>query len=654
MSLFAKEVRLQVSIAALFAVLILPALAGIIAFSYYANDRILRQMSQSFMDRARDDAIASAAALLDPVVSSLRIVAAVEANEPGYFRNDRSADVLYRALQSSPQMDAIYTSFNDGYHRVVTRVDADRRRSDPRIPANANWHMGWIAPYDAMGTAMRVRHRLFYTTWPFVIDQYDVMYSQDVRNMPQYRGAVARRAAAVSEPQINPDTGAPIIAVGYPIERDGLAVGVVSANITMGVLSEFLASHRASPNAVTVIANRLGTVIGHPVPGQAVRREPGRLAVAKISELQDAQIVAAVAERERRGEDRFTFNAPDGREYAALFSPIPGSAAWDWEVAVVAPTDDFVGGLRRTSQLLILVMLAVALLESLMIYSMARVVSRPIESVSAAIEEVRRLRFGGAPPALSRVREIGQLQHALLLLSNALRSFSAFVPVDIVRGLIESGRPLTRGVEHRFISILFSDVEGFTTLAEGLSPQQLSEQTSGYFDTVTSALAEEGATIDKFIGDAVMAFWGAPREVDDHPYRACAAALRASRRMERQNASWLAEGRKPMRTRIGIHCDDVVVGNVGSRQRLSYTVMGDGVNVASRVEGLNKQFGTSICISESVFERVKGRAVVRPLGNTAVKGRKKEIPVFELLGIAGSTDPDLAPPAGVAACSTLS
>jgi adenylate cyclase len=134
------------------------------------------------------------------------------------------------------------------------------------------------------------------------------------------------------------------------------------------------------------------------------------------------------------------------------------------------------------------------------------------------------------------------------------------------------------------------------------------------------------------------------QHVDDHPYRACEAALRASRRMEQLNARWMTEGRKPMRPRFGLHCAEVVVGNVGSRQRLSYTVTDDGVDVASRVEGLNKQFGTLICVSESVVELVKDRVVVRPLGSVAVKDRKKEVMVYELLGIAGSADMELASP----------
>jgi len=200
---------------------------------------------------------------------------------------------------------------------------------------------------------------------------------------------------------------------------------------------------------------------------------------------------------------------------------------------------------------------------------------------------------------------------------------------------------LAPGIEQRFMTIFFSDVEGFTAIAEHLSPQELSDQASRYFESVTSAVVQERGTIDKFIGDSVMAFWGAPTAVDDPVFRACTAALRARHRMKVLNAQWAGEGRRQMRVRFGLHCDDVVVGNVGSLDRLSYTVMGDGVNVASRIEGLNKQFGTSICISESVFKCVADRVDARPLGRIPVKGRESEIMVYELLGISGADEPEL-------------
>jgi adenylate cyclase len=191
------------------------------------------------------------------------------------------------------------------------------------------------------------------------------------------------------------------------------------------------------------------------------------------------------------------------------------------------------------------------------------------------------------------------------------------------------------------MTMLLTDIENFTSISEQLTPQELSTQTSSYFGLVTSAIAGEHGTIDKFIGDSVMAFWGAPQPVDDHVYLACVAALRANGRMRRLNADWSAEGGTPMRVRIGVHCADVVVGNVGSAERLSYTVMGDGVNIASRIEGLNKEFGTSVCIGDSVHAEVGGRLVARPIRRVAVRGRSARIMVYELMGIAGSADPEL-------------
>ena len=639
-----RGTRLQVSISTIFALLILPALAAVIAFSYHENDRNLRELSQTLLDRARDHAVTSVSALLDPVASTLEVVAAVEASQPGFFREDGSSDVLYHALVTADYIDAVYTSFNDGYHRVVTRIDDDRRRSDPRIPATANWHMSWIDPYLPSVSSPRQRHRTFYETWPIPIAKYNVDWKFDLRTLPHYQEAEKTRRVALSNPQINPDTGGPVISVGYPIEVGGLVTGVASANITLGVLSKFLDTHRASPNSITLIAHKLGTVVAHPVVGKGIRKVDGKPQVAKVEELEEPQIVTAVRERARRGEDRFTFEAgPEHTEYVALFSSIPTSVGWQWEVLVVAPTDDFVGGLKRTNRLLTWAAVLLVLVESALIYFMARKISSPIEAVSQTIERTRSLSFGENLPSGSRIREIAQLQRATKLLDNALRSFALFAPVGIVRDLIDSGRPLTPGVEQRFMTILFSDVEGFTSIAENLTPQELSQQTSRYFENVTSAVVQERGTVDKFIGDSVMAFWGAPTAVEDQVLRACTAALRARHRMKVLNAQWAGEGRRQMRVRFGLHYDEVVVGNVGSPDRLSYTVMGDGVNVASRIEGLNKQFGTSICISETVHCHVADRVVARSLGHISVRGRETKIEVYELVGIASANDPELLP-----------
>ena len=165
--------------------------------------------------------------------------------------------------------------------------------------------------------------------------------------------------------------------------------------------------------------------------------------------------------------------------------------------------------------------------------------------------------------------------------------------------------------------------------------QELLLRVSAYLEVVTKAVNEEAGTIDKFIGDGVMAFWGAPALLDDHAMRACFAALRIRQGMKALNARWQEEGLKPLNIRIGIHSDAVLVGNIGSKERMSYTVMGDGVNVAARLEGINKEYGTRICISHAVFKEAGERLCVRPIDDVTVKGRRSRIPIYELLGAIG-------------------
>jgi class 3 adenylate cyclase len=279
--------------------------------------------------------------------------------------------------------------------------------------------------------------------------------------------------------------------------------------------------------------------------------------------------------------------------------------------------------------------------------------AQPIERAAEQIQRIRSLTLDAPERERSRVREIARLQGAVSLLHNALRSFSVFVPVDLVRDLIDSGKPLAPSVEQRFMTVFFSDLENSSTIAETLSPEEFSRQVTMYFESVTEAIALERGTVDKFIGDSVMAFWGAPAPCEDHVWLGCRAALRASNRMRRMNEQWRTEGRPTMRLRVGLHCANVVVGNIGAAQRLSYTVMGDGVNVASRLEGVNKQFGTAICISDSVHEQVAERALVRPIQRLSVKGRVGKFIVYELLGVTGSADPELQPRAGDEARSRL-
>jgi adenylate cyclase len=269
-----------------------------------------------------------------------------------------------------------------------------------------------------------------------------------------------------------------------------------------------------------------------------------------------------------------------------------------------------------------------------MIYAMSVRIARPLEQLAREVNDIEQLKLrDDVSLERSFFFEIDQLTTSIDRMRKAISAFSAFVPVDLVRGLLKSGQKLELGGRSRFLTIMFCDLESFSTLSENSPSQQLLLRVSKYLEISTRCINEEMGTVDKFIGDGVMAFWGAPNTLEDHAYKACAAALKIQEAMDDMNKEWESEGLPPLNVRIGIHSDIVLVGNIGSLERMSYTVMGDGVNVAARLEGINKELGTRICISKTVAREAGERLKLRALNEVTVKGRKSTVEVYELLGL---------------------
>jgi class 3 adenylate cyclase/ABC-type nitrate/sulfonate/bicarbonate transport system substrate-binding protein len=636
-----RRPRLSLIMSLLFIGLSIPVLIFILIYNYNKNSAgmvsilndAVAQTSQAGVERTQD--------LIENTESPLRFLADLAAADPGYFRTEQSNDLLYRALTSGAYIDAAYVSFEDGYHRVVTRIDEDRRRADPRIPVTANWHASYV---DAITFALsRVRHRKFFDIWPNQVGKYDVGTDIDIRTLPGYQSAKTTHTLAVTEPSINPDTGFPIISLRIPIFRGVEFLGCASANITVDVLSRFLDRNRASARSTTFVADRNnGKIIAFPDKQKGVRIENGKLKIATLADIDDPDMREAHRQRVRTGNDRFVLQSPtNGEDLIAAFTSFPSGFGQPWQVVTLTPIDDFVGTLKATNRLMMVIIIGLTMVELFFIYFSASRLSRPVENVSRQLQAIESLNFDTPARPPSNIQEIAKLESAASLLRTSLKSFSSFVPLDVVRQLIKSGIPLTLGVEPRFLTVFFSDLENFSSHSETLAPDDLLVQISTYLEEVSSAILVEGGTVDKFIGDGVMAFWNAPVQRPDHVLRACAAAVRAARRMERVNNAWQAEGRPRIHLRVGLNCANVLVGNIGSSSRLSYTALGDGVNVAARLEGINKLFGTTICISDSIYDHAQADILARPIKRVQVKGRKTEFMIYELLALRKSDDPDL-------------
>jgi adenylate cyclase len=257
-------------------------------------------------------------------------------------------------------------------------------------------------------------------------------------------------------------------------------------------------------------------------------------------------------------------------------------------------------------------------------------VSDPLIRIASEMAAAGDFRLAEAnTPRHSLFREIQMMIDALAKMKGGLRSFARYVPRDLVRAVLASGQDAELSGEVRQLTVYFSDLAGFTTIAESKAPDELVHFLGEYLDDMSTIIAAEHGTVDKYLGDGIMAFWGAPQPIGDHAARACAAALRCQTRL----AEYAARG-TPLHTRIGVATGDVLVGNIGSSERMNYTVMGDTANLASRLESLNKQFGTSLMISEPTFEAARASIVARPLDIVAVKGKSRGVRVYELLALA--------------------
>jgi class 3 adenylate cyclase len=260
-------------------------------------------------------------------------------------------------------------------------------------------------------------------------------------------------------------------------------------------------------------------------------------------------------------------------------------------------------------------------------------VARPLVEVEQELARLRVLDLGHPFEIRSRIREVASIGDAVVNMKNGLRSFRKYVPGDVVEQLIRSGAEAELGAHRRTLTIFFSDIAGFTSISEQLTPEQVVRLLDRYLAGMSRTLVARDCTIDKFIGDAVMGFWGAPNPVEHPEASACRAALDCIRMLEDNAAAWQADGFPPVTARIGLHTGEVVVGNIGFEERLAYTIIGDAVNLASRLEGTNKYFGTRILVSDVTLSKAGDEFATRCLGTIVVKGRTGGVKVHELVGL---------------------
>nr|WP_246723565.1 adenylate/guanylate cyclase domain-containing protein [Rhizobium sp. ARZ01] len=473
----------------------------------------------------------------------------------------------------------------------------------------------------------------------------------DSRERPWYR-SVARYGTPVSVgPFVSGTLKVPTLTIAVPM-KDNRQV-VVGVNIHLETVSRLLDAREISPRARSYILNEQDKLVAHSDPAMMSRvlgTWSGRGAGDGVTVAQDRTVETVI--RFRRDPNiasgkmaRFDL---DGESYLVQIAPVTFSDLFKGSsVAVVVPLDDLVSQANR--QLLRNLAMAAAFVLAGIGASvlLSRLISRSLYRLADEARRIGDLDFAGNVSAHSHISEINTLAGALAASRRAIAQFALYVPREVVRRIVNPADTSTKAARQE-MTVLFTDIRDFTTISEQHPPEEVVDILSGYFEMLNHIIERHGGTVVQYLGDSVFVMWNAPVPDADHVEKGCRCALAMKAAIDDLNERNRSNRRPELVTRFGLHSGQAVVGSFGAIQRQQYTAMGDTINVASRLEGLNKEFGTTILASGAIHDVVQRLFVFRPIGPVKVKGRAEAVEIWELVAERVPGAADLSNPAGQA------
>lgn len=549
---------------------------------------LFREVSQQTVDKARSHlARAIPVADLLPQLGQSQAVAT----------DDQLAAILLPVLRAF--RDFSWVSYSDENGRFVGAA----RQSDGTLRLNRSHIIAGktVLNEDAIAADGTRTPRRY---------QADTGY--DPRQRPFYQRAKESGARAWTDPYVFFDSGVPGISCAVPARgADGKLAGVFSVDFDLNGLSEFVAAIRLSPSSRVFVFTPEGQLLAHPAV-RATAKEGSRAngELRTIAQTDDTAAQQLVKQLDlialgRSAQTKSVTFRDNGLVYlgsVTSFAIEPGSPR-HWLVGVYALESDFQGGVEKSLLYALGVSLLAVGVAVVLGMLLAGRVSRPLLHLAKEMEKSGRLdvdpiESDAAPPSV--FEEIHAMNTALQKMNGGLRSFASYVPRDLVRALVASGKEAKLGGETQTLTVFFSDLAGFTTLSESLTPDELVRKLGRYFEEMTQTIAGGGGTVDKFIGDGIMALFGMKSNPVSGSRQALAAAARMSARIDGLNAAFAHELPEKLKIGIGIHSGMAVLGEMGWGTAKGLTAIGDCVNTASRLESMTKEYGAELIVSEDV------------------------------------------------------
>ena len=635
------QLGFKTSIIALFVAIVLVIGLTLVYLSFSRISAVTETAASQFISKVAElsaDRIGSQLKLVRDNLAILRALPPIQTAE--IENNPRLNALLAAMLKNNGQLFNLYVGYDDGSFIEMDAIDGAGRatRAVLEAPEHASFRMVVISRSDPAGIKSR---RLFLSASLEVIRELPGPLDYDQRQRPWYKDAQRRDGTLLTGPYVFFATGKRGYTLHLPLEQG--KDGVVAGDLLLDATEEILKREKLTPSAVAFLFDEDDRILAHPRMTELIGRTVSGAADGGIPRLSDEDmggVLKAIRAWRESGIAEQLFRDPDGRLHAAAFQTIPHSGAANLRVAVVAPVDEFFASILSERGRLFAIALGFVGLMVPIVFLIGSLLSRSLQKLADETDRIQRFQPSAAPPVRSWIREIDELGRSVSTMRTMTETFSRFVPRRLVEKLIETGTPMQLGGMRREVTLLFSDIVNFTKITEKADPTQVMQYTSRYFAAMSREIMSHSGTVDKFIGDAIMAMWNAPADDPDHAANACAAALAFQRAGDRLNAEFVQEGWPLYRTRIGLHTGEAVVGNIGSEDRMNYTVLGATVNLAARLEGLNKEYGTSILVSSAIKQRAGGGFGFRSVDRISPKGFAEAFDIYELRGEAADGDAD--------------
>ncbi len=437
---------------------------------------------------------------------------------------------------------------------------------------------------------------------------------------------------------IEPSEGRPVITyTKHVANRRGDLIGTIYIDLGLKDLSQSLLAQQESSPQKTFVFNSKGLIIAHPLLRE-IKAYKKFKQIPNVQSLLDP-VLLAIYNNISLGRKDIQDIEVDDMKWLVSIAINKNIGDNEWYLVSIIPQDAVLGPAIQQARFVTLISLFIMTLAIAYSQFIGRNITGSLEFLASSAGAIQKLKLNVKSHNRSFLDELKITEDAFISMGNSIGIFAKYVPKILVQKLIaikSSGSSIN--AEEREVTILFTDIAGYTTISDGMAPAELATLLNEYFEILVSIILEHQGTIDKFIGDAIMVFWNAPDIQARHSDLAIKCALEIQKKILEFNRERAQNSLPPLKTRIGIHTGTVLAGEIGSSQRLNYTIVGDSVNTAARLEALGKDINETLCISGATKIKCHDVYVWKNVGNIVLRGRAGQTKVYTIKSSLNSID----------------